>query len=61
MDFNSTQFAVFNALSTTQLKEEALALSMQKEKNPIIVAIMCICTLLDLCLPEGAYACRLTY
>ena len=32
-----------------------------KEKNPIIVAIMCICNLLDLCLPEGAYACRLTY
>ena len=27
----------------------------------IIVAIMCICNLLDLCLPEGAYACRLTY
>ena len=32
-----------------------------KEKYPIIVAIMCICNLLGLCLPEGAYACRLTY
>ncbi len=29
----------------------------QKEKNPIIVAIMCTCNLLDLCLPEEASVC----
>ena len=44
-----------------RIKYILAVISMQKEKNPIIVAIMCICNLLDLCLPEGAYACRLTY
>ena len=44
-----------------RIKYILAVISMQKEKNPIIVAIMCICNLMDLCLPEGAYACRLTY
>ena len=56
-------FIVIHALLRIKLRIKYIlaVISMQKEKNPIIVAIMCICNLMDLCLPEGAYACRLTY